>query len=106
MIQGEVNSMREAIVRMTARAPGDRVVEVDAIVDTGFNDQLTLPSELIAALALTPECPAEVTLADNVVVQTNCYRVIVDWDGRPRVLSVLEIEGGPLREWERCGGAD
>lgn len=96
MFAGTVNATREAILRLAVRGLNNRIVDIEAVVDTGFNDELTLPSHIVAALGLVPESPAEVTLADNVVLQANYYRAIVTWDNRPRVLSVLEIEGVPL----------
>jgi predicted aspartyl protease len=94
MIAGSVSAGREAIVRIKLRGAEGQYVEINAIM--GFNDELTLPSMHVDTLGLTPETPAEATLADGIVVQSSYYRVNALWDGRPRVLSALEIGSVPL----------
>jgi clan AA aspartic protease len=71
-------------------------VEIDAVVDTGFDDALTLPRQIITALGLPLAGPAQATLADGSVVRLNYYRATVLWEGIPRKILVLDADGGPL----------
>ena len=43
MIEGAVNGNSEAIIRLTLRAATGAMQEIDAIIDTGFTGDLTLP---------------------------------------------------------------
>ena len=43
MIQGAVSGNSEAIIRLTLRAAAGTMQEIDAIIDTGFAGDLTLP---------------------------------------------------------------
>ena len=52
MIVGEVTPNREAILRLTLRGLGGQEAVVEAVVDTGFTEYLTLPEETIATLDL------------------------------------------------------
>ena len=83
MIAGTVTPNREARVDLTVFSAGGQRQQVEAMVDTGFNLFLTLPSSLIAALGLPFAVPAKATLADH-VVSLNCYWVTLLWDGQPR----------------------
>ena len=52
MINGTVNARYEAGVRIRVRGPNGSVLEVDTIIDSGFNGSLTLPATNLAALGL------------------------------------------------------
>lgn len=95
MIAGQVTSNREAIIPLTVIGPAGRR-DIEAIVDTGFNDYLTLSPELIAILNLRAEIPALVGLGDGGVVVMDCFRGTVMWDGRARPVLVLAGAGGAL----------
>ena len=43
MIEGAVNAARQAVVGLPLRGPSGRALEVEAVVDTGFDRFLTLP---------------------------------------------------------------
>ena len=51
MIEGQVTTNREAIVQVTVRGPTGDELEIDAVVDTGFDGWLTLPAELVKRLS-------------------------------------------------------
>ena len=52
MITGEVNADRQAIVYLRVLGPDGQEEEVEALVDTGFDGYLALPTPLIALLRL------------------------------------------------------
>ena len=52
MMSGRVNARREPLLSATVRGPTGISRTVDALVDTGFGGQLTLPPSLIRVLAL------------------------------------------------------
>ena len=84
MIQGVVNAAYEPVISLTVRGPSGQSAEIEAVVDTGFNGFLTLPSESVAALGLVPSASVPATLADGTAAMLDGYRTTVIWDGRPR----------------------
>jgi clan AA aspartic protease len=96
VITGVITPAREAVIRLRISGAGRRTTEIDAVVDTGFDDALTLPRQIIAALRLPLAGPAQAMLADGSVVRLNYYRATVLWDGTPRKIMVLDADGGPL----------
>jgi clan AA aspartic protease len=71
-------------------------VRIDAVVDTGFNGSLTLPSSVIQTLAVTLQGTRDATLADGSSLRLDVYRATVVWDGNPRAVQILSAEGGHL----------
>ena len=96
MIQGTVTPDREAVISLKLRGPNGDEEEIEAIVDTGFNDYLTLPSSTLSQLALPFAAPTQGMLADGSIVSLDYYEVTVVWDNQPRKILALEAEGGPL----------
>ncbi len=72
---------REALLRLTVRGPQNQEQEIEVIVDTGFNDYLTLPPDQVAALGLPFAAPTRATLADGSEVELNYHCATVLWDG-------------------------
>ena len=52
MIQGVVNANLEAVVTLTLRGESGQEREIEAVIDTGFNGFLTLPTALVAQLGI------------------------------------------------------
>ena len=78
------------------RGPAGRTVQVDAVVDTGFNRFLTLPSAMVAELELPLTGFARVVLADGTEVSFKVYGAMVLWGGRERDVAVYSVDGTPL----------
>jgi clan AA aspartic protease len=94
MIRGTVNSRLEGIVRLQVRGPTGVVVDVDAVVDSGFTASLTLPATAVAALGLVRQSGGGAVLADGSVQPFDIYAAEVDWDGswRPVLVSAVGDE--------------
>ena len=93
---GEVNSNLEAIIKVVLRRSDGGLVRVDAAIDTGFSDYLTLPSEVIESLNLAYYETYSMVVADQSIVSMRVYEADVLWDGHPRTIFVHESEGFPL----------
>jgi clan AA aspartic protease len=91
MIRGVVNASNEAIVRIRVRGPGHPGLDVDAVVDSGFNASLTLPAATIAALGLTRKSDVRAALADGSVGEFGVYAAEVSWEGAWRPVLVLTV---------------
>jgi len=53
VIQGVVNADYEPVITLTVLGPSGRSAEIEAVVDTGFDAFLTLPSESVATPGAT-----------------------------------------------------
>ncbi len=96
MIQGVVNSAYEPIVRLAVQGPSGQGREVEAVVDTGFNAFLSLPSPLVTELGLPFVTRASAFLADGTQVRFDVYYVTVLWDGQPRQVYAHISDATPL----------
>ncbi len=96
MIQGVVSQSREAILPLVVgNATGQRQV-VEAVIDTGFNGFLSLPSTIIAALNLPWNGSDIVTLGDGSETLFDLYAATVIWDGQYRDIDIADSETEPL----------
>ncbi|MCY4530507.1 MAG: clan AA aspartic protease [Chloroflexi bacterium] len=96
MIQGVVNSAYEPIVSITVQGPGGQAREIEAVIDTGFSEFLTLPPALVAELRLLPVTSASAILANGSEVIFDVCRGTVLWDGHPRHIDVYVSDATPL----------
>ncbi len=96
MITGVVTERREAVIRLTVRGPARQDQEIDAIIDTGFDGWLSLPSSIVAQLGLMWRQRGRALLADGSESIFDIYEATVDWDGTARRIPVDEAETVPL----------
>ena len=96
MIEGAVNAARQAVVGLPLRGPSGRALEVEAVVDTGFDRFLTLPLGVVSELALAFAGVNRVQLADGSEAALDSYAVTVLWDGRPRRGVAYVSDAAPL----------
>ncbi len=96
MIQGVVNSRREAILPLVIGNTGGQKQVIDTVIDTGFNGFLTLPSAMISTLRLPWSASDIVTLGDGSETLFDLYAVTIIWDGQYREIDVAESETEPL----------
>jgi clan AA aspartic protease len=96
VIRGRVTSTPEAIIALQVRGPHAREVQVQAVLDTGFTDYLTLPRATISELQLTPMDTVECELADGRIIAMESFEVVALWDGAPREILALAADGDAL----------
>jgi len=70
--------------------------EVEAVIDTGFDGELTLPAATIRGLGYPYAGSAGGTLADGSEVQFDYYEGRVIWHENSRSVAVIAAEGQPL----------
>lgn len=76
--------------------PGDRRVQVEATIDTGFNGYLTLPPAVVSGLELSFVGTTLATLGDGQRASLDLFLGAVAWHGDPLDVLVLQAEGGAL----------
>ena len=96
MIIGKVTANREAVIELEIVNSNQKKEKVEAVIDTGFNGYLTLPSNLINRLEFHLAGNRRVTLGDGNVVVLDVYLAKVLWHGQEREVLILEAESGPL----------
>lgn len=94
MITGAVTSSLEAVLRLEVHGTAGQRTDVEAVIDTGFNDFLALPKSLIATLALPWHSSTPAQLGDGSSVTLDLYRGTVTWDGQPRDVPVVATQDG------------
>ena len=92
MIVGLVNSLRKAVIALAEHRPNGQV-EIDAVVDTGFN---SLSRALISELGFPFRRRGRAVLADGGEIIFDVYEATVMWDGELRRLEVDEADTDPL----------
>jgi clan AA aspartic protease len=92
---GRVTAGGEARVPLPVHSGGGVVREVDALVDTGFNGEIALPSPLVKALGLTLIGRERMVLADGTSRFARTYRAFVELNEQRYAVRVVEA-GEPL----------
>jgi clan AA aspartic protease len=96
MISGTVNSRYEIVIPFSIRDSGGQEHSVEAILDTGYNGSLSLPTVVIAALGLPWKSNTTGILADGSMKQFDNYAATIVWDGKPKTILVQAIDNVPL----------
>ena len=81
MIQGVVNAAYEPMITLALQGPSGQSRDIEAVVDTGFNGFLTLPTVLVSELGLPFISIGRATLADGNEIAYEVYGVAMLWDG-------------------------
>lgn len=95
MITGMMHE-NEPRIRLRLLGPGGRRQTVDAIVDTGYTDALTLPPAMIAELGLRFRSIDRCILADGSECLFDVYQGAVIWDRKMRRILIDEADTEPL----------
>jgi clan AA aspartic protease len=106
MIVGVVTAEREALIRLIVQGPSGQTHEIEAVIDTGFTDFLTLPHSLVAALGLAWLAEGRATLANGQVDALDVYAAAVVWDGHPIRIIVDSADTVPLVGMKLMYGCD
>jgi len=96
MIVGAVSDSLEATVPLRIIGMDGAAVALDAVVDTGFTGELTLPQDTVTDLGLEYADSVPAILADGSQVQVEVYECRVAWDGTERRIQVHCLEGTVL----------
>lgn len=96
MIEGVVNAAYEAVVSVSLHGPAGQAREIEAVIDTGYNGFLTLPTATVAELQLPFLGPSRATLANGAVEIFNVHDATVLWDGQLRDIEADVMGSTPL----------
>jgi clan AA aspartic protease len=104
MMTGIVTGALEATIRRAVHDALGQVHEIDAVIDSGFNGCLLLPSASVTALALPWVCSVQAQLGDGSFQMFDVYALTIIWDNQSRVVEVEAGEGEPLLGMELMRG--
>ena len=96
MIEGVVNAAYEAVVSVSLHGPAGQAREIEAVIDTGYNGFLTLPTATVAELQLPFLGRSRATLANGAVETFNVHDATVLWDGQLRDIEADVMGSTPL----------
>jgi clan AA aspartic protease len=96
MIFGVVNLRREVTLPLVVSSSNGQQEAINAVIDTGFDGFLTLPSEIIIRLELPWTISNPATLGDGSETVFDFYAGKVIWDGKYRTIDIAETETEPL----------
>lgn len=89
---------RDHLPRVRLDLPGrdGRLVPVEFVVDTGFEGDLSVPSDLVRLLDAQPRFLTRRKLADGTHLDCPVYQIVLDWNGEPHTIEALVLENNPL----------
>jgi clan AA aspartic protease len=88
---------RDGHPRATVKLLGPSgAVEIEFIVDTGFEGDLALPGSVVRQLGARPAGFRSHAVAGGARMNCPCYTALVEWDNGPKPVEVLVLEGNPL----------
>lgn len=96
MIQGQVNALRQAVIPVELRSPNGQPIQVDAVIDTGFDGFVTVAPDQAQRLQLPFLEVRSYALGDGRAVDFAIHLVTVVWDGQERDGEALVTDGGIL----------
>ena len=96
MIEGSVNAANEAVVTLSLQGSEGRTRDIEAVVDTGYTGNLTLPAAVVADLGLSFSHMGWAFLANDDVVSFDVHNVTVLWDDQPRHIKADATGSTPL----------
>ena len=95
MIRGQVADF-QARINVTFQLRGQACVQIECVVDTGFEGALTLPAAAVAAMDLPYVTELIANLADNTSVRTDVHAATIEWAGAEGEVAVLALGHRPL----------
>jgi clan AA aspartic protease len=95
MIQGTVVGLQMRI-KVVFRLPNLPDMEIEFVIDTGFQGALTLPVPAVAAMGLPFYEAVTANLADDSHVAVDVHKATILWDSRELQVAVLAMGQRPL----------
>ncbi|BAZ14229.1 hypothetical protein NIES4071_60690 [Calothrix sp. NIES-4071] len=95
MISGIVTDGR-ATVALTFRIPNRPNIDIGFVIDTGFTDEICLPSEAVSLLGFPFKYAQRANLANNTTVVLPVHEATILWNGKERDIHVLATGRRPL----------
>jgi clan AA aspartic protease len=95
MIEGIISNM-QACVPVGVSSHTGRPMRISAVVDTGYNGSLALPSQIIARLSLRFAGHRTGKLADGSSILLTMYSAFVEWHGRSKFVVIADGAAAPL----------
>lgn len=105
MEEGVVTGNRVIVTVSILRSNGD-IVEIDAVMDTGFSGFLTLAPRAIESLKLEWINRTFVHLAGSQPAEVDVFAATLLWYGREVDVEVLEIDDDPLLGMAQLRGSE
>jgi len=96
MIEGVVLDRKLAIVPLDIVSAGGKRIRIDVLIDTGFNGELTLSSDLIEDFGLQHTGTRTAELANGEFVECDLFAAKVVWHDGEREISVMRIDAEAL----------
>jgi clan AA aspartic protease len=96
VIQGKVADGR-ATIPVTFLLPEQPKFSILFVLDTGFNEHLTLPQQAISAMNLPSYSTMQARLADGSLVLLPIHLATLGWDSEEKIAPVLATGTKPLR---------
>ena len=86
----------KAIVPVIFRLPTQPDFSLDFVIDTGFNDHLTLPPQAVSAMNFPLYSSTLAKLADGSDALLSIHLATIVWDNLEKVVSILASGYKPL----------
>lgn len=88
MIVGKVNEKRDAVISIIVNSQADQRIEVEAVIDTGYNGFLILPADTVKSLNLTYLARTQSMLANGKMEDFDVYAAAILWGQQERLIEV------------------
>jgi clan AA aspartic protease len=89
-------SGRQPRIGVVFLLPNQPRIEIEFVIDTGFEGALTLPAQAVAALNLPLYQNIDAYLADDSSRKVDMYTAAILWQGRTLNVAVLAMGQRPL----------
>lgn len=96
MITGTVTDARVIVIQLEVIATDQPPVSIEAVVDTGFNGFLTLPTDALNTLRASSVGTRRAELGNGNIVEMDVYLVKVKWRDEEREVLALQADATPL----------
>ena len=96
MMIGHVDRNLDAVLTLTAIDSSENHHEIVAVVDTGYNGTLMLPTVKIAEMRLSWTASVSATLADGSTKKFDVFNGTIRWHGNPRSVEIDASNGCAL----------